>query len=120
EAVLVNDSAIGTDQTVRFVLVVDQSHHLQYRPVELGPMVDGLRVVRSGLHAGDAVVVDGLMRVHPGMQVNPQLVAMGSHDQAHAAMVAQHAADSPSPTDDTHLTADADGNSHHTSTRMNR
>lgn len=119
DAVLVNDSAIGTDQTVRFVLVVDPSNHLQYRPVELGPIVDGLRVVRGGLHAGDTVVVDGLMRVHPGMQVNPQLVAMGDHDQAHAAMVAQHANDSSSPSDDTQFTADA-GSSHKNSTRMNR
>ena len=126
DAVLVNDSAIGTDQTVRFVLVVDQSNKVQYRAVELGPMVDGLRVVRSGLHAGDTVVVDGLMRVHPGMQVAPQLVAMGSHDQAHAAMVAQRATDSSpltdssSKADGTHLTADADGSAHSHSTRMNR
>jgi RND family efflux transporter MFP subunit len=119
DAVLVNDSAIGTDQTVRFVLAVDGSNHLQYRPVELGPIVDGLRVVLSGLHAGDTIVVDGLMRVHPGMQVTPQLVAMGDHDQAHAAMVAQHATDNSSPAG-THLTADAAGSTHSTSNRMNR
>jgi hypothetical protein len=72
------------------------------------------------------------MRVHPGMQVAPQLVAMGSHDQAHAAMVAQHATDSSSQPDSSpqidsspkvdspHLTADAKGSTHSHSTRMNR
>jgi len=93
QAVLVSDSAIGTDQTVRYVLVVDPTDHIQYRPVELGPIVDGLRVVRSGLHRGDTVVVDGLMRVHPGMQVTPQLVAMGNRDATYDAMLAATAAD---------------------------
>jgi RND family efflux transporter MFP subunit len=92
KAVLVNDSAIGTDQTVRYVLVVDKTDHIQYRPVELGPLVDGLRVVRSGLNPGDTVVVNGLMRVRPGMQVTPQLVAMGDDDETYGAMVAASAA----------------------------
>ncbi len=91
DAVLVNDSAIGTDQTVRFVLVVDHSGHVKYQPVELGPIVDGLRVVRAGLHPGDTIVVDGLMRVHPGMQVSPQLVAMGNRREPAASMVAENA-----------------------------
>jgi RND family efflux transporter MFP subunit len=77
DAVLVNDSAIGTDQTVRYVLVVDQSNHVEYRPVELGPVIDGLRVVQTGLKAGETIVVNGLQRVRPGAQVQPQRVAMG-------------------------------------------
>jgi RND family efflux transporter MFP subunit len=77
EAVLVNDSAIGTDQTVRYVLVVDKSNKVEYRPVDLGPIVEGLRVVQSGLAAGETIVVDGLQRVRPGAQVQPQRVAMG-------------------------------------------
>ena len=110
-AVLVNDSAIGTDQTVRYVLVVDRTDHIQYRPVELGPVVDGLRVVRSGLNPGDTIVVSGLMRVHPGMQVTPQLVAMGNGDQTYGVMMAQ------SPARDIHLAVDA---APQTTTRMNR
>jgi len=77
-AVLVNDSAIGTDQTVRYVLVVGTANKVEYRPVQLGPVVDGLRVVQSGLAAGETVVVNGLQRVRPGAQVNPQHVAMGA------------------------------------------
>jgi RND family efflux transporter MFP subunit len=77
DAVLVNDSAIGTDQTVRYVLVVGKDNKVEYRPVELGPIVDGLRVVQSGLSGGETIVVDGLQRVRPGAQVAPQRVAMG-------------------------------------------
>jgi RND family efflux transporter MFP subunit len=77
DAVLVNDSAVGTDQTVRYVLVVGKDNTVQYRPVQLGPVVDGLRVVQSGLASGETIVVNGLQRVRPGAQVAPQRVAMG-------------------------------------------
>jgi RND family efflux transporter MFP subunit len=77
DAVLVNDSAIGTDQTVRYVLVVDKSNKVEYRPVQLGPVIDGLRVVQSGLTPGETIVVNGLQRVRPGAQVQPRRVAMG-------------------------------------------
>jgi len=77
DAVLVNDSAIGTDQTVRYVLVVGKDNKVEYRPVQLGPVVDGLRVVQSGLTAGETIVVNGLQRVRPGAQVQTQRVAMG-------------------------------------------
>jgi RND family efflux transporter MFP subunit len=117
QAVLVNDSAIGTDQTVRFVLLVDKTDHIQYRPVALGPMVDGLRVVRSGLSPGDTVVVNGLMRVHPGMQVTPQLVAMGNDDETYGAMVAANAA---RETHGVHLAANIADAGRQTTTRINR
>ena len=77
EAVLINDSAVGTDQTVRYVLVVSAGNKAEYRPVQLGPIVDGLRVVESGLASGETIVVNGLQRVRPGAQVQPQRVAMG-------------------------------------------
>ncbi|HEV2270813.1 MAG TPA: efflux RND transporter periplasmic adaptor subunit [Steroidobacteraceae bacterium] len=92
-AVLINDSAVGTDQTMRYVLLVGSDNKVEYRPVELGPLVDGLRVVRSGLKPGDTIVVNGLMRVRPGMQVNPQLIAMGEHRNSDGTMVAQNATD---------------------------
>jgi RND family efflux transporter MFP subunit len=91
DAVLVNDSAIGTDQTVRYVLVVDKTNKVAYRPVELGPVVDGLRVVQSGLVAGETIVVNGLQRVRPGAQVQPQRIAMGEpHPGAGAALLAKN------------------------------
>src|SRR6516225_698805 len=73
-----NDSAVGTDQTVRYVLVVGAGNKVEYRPVQLGPVIDGLRVVQSGLVAGETIVVNGLQRVRPGAQVQAQHVAMGA------------------------------------------
>lgn len=81
-AVLINDSAIGTDQNAKYVLVVGADNKAQYRPVDLGPMVDGLRVVRTGLTAGDSIVVNGLQRVRPGAVISPERVAMGEHSAA--------------------------------------
>lgn len=80
-AILINDSAIGTDQSTKYVLIVGADHRAQYRAVELGPLVDGLRVVREGLVPGDVIVVDGLQHVKPGSSVSVQRVAMGEHAQ---------------------------------------
>ena len=76
-ALLINDSAVGTDQTVRYVLVVGAGNKVEYRPVKLGPIIDGLRVVTDGLKAGETIVVSGLQRVRPGTPVTPARVAMG-------------------------------------------
>ena len=76
-ALLINDSAVGTDQTVRYVLVVGAENKVEYRPVKLGPIIDGLRVVTDGLKAGETIVVSGLQRVRPGTPVTPARVAMG-------------------------------------------
>ncbi|HET6777994.1 MAG TPA: efflux RND transporter periplasmic adaptor subunit [Gemmatimonadales bacterium] len=76
KALLVRDAAIGTDQDRKFVLVVGPGDTLAYRPIVPGRLNDGLRIVNSGLQAGDRVVVNGLMRVRPGMQVAPTLTAM--------------------------------------------
>jgi multidrug efflux system membrane fusion protein len=73
---LVQDRAIGTDLDKRFVLVVDGESTVQYRAVTLGPLADGLRVVRTGLVEGERVVVNGLQRVRPGVKVQAELVAM--------------------------------------------
>jgi RND family efflux transporter MFP subunit len=75
-ALLVRDAAVGTDQDRKFLLVLGKGDSLEYRPVELGPLSDGLRIVRKGVDAGDKVVVNGLMRVRPGVKVTPTLVAM--------------------------------------------
>ncbi len=75
-AILIDDRAVGTDQTRRFVYVVGDDDSVEYRPVELGPLHEGLRVVREGLAPGERIVVNGLMRIRPGITVSPQLVAM--------------------------------------------
>lgn len=73
-AVLVSDQSIRTDQGSRYVLVVGNDDKTEYRPVALGAMVDGLRVIEQGLQPGERIVVKGL--VGPGMQVTPQSTAI--------------------------------------------
>jgi multidrug efflux system membrane fusion protein len=73
---LIQDRAVGTDLGKKFVLVVDADAVVQYRTVELGPLVDGLRVVQSGLQPHDRVVINGLQRVRPGAKVTVLLAAM--------------------------------------------
>jgi len=75
-ATLVQDRAIGTDQNRKFVLVLKPDSSVDYRAVTLGRMVDGLRVVTSGLRPGEDVVINGLLRVRPGMKVTPTRAAM--------------------------------------------
>jgi len=76
KAVLINERAVGTDQSRKFVFVIGADGKAEYRPVTLGPVVDGLRVVRSGVKAGEKIVVNGLQRVRPGAQVAPLIVSM--------------------------------------------
>ena len=85
-ALLVRDAAIGTDQDRKFVLVLGKGDSVQYRAVEIGPLADGLRIVRSGVKAGDKVVVTGLMRVRPGIKVTPTVVAMVPDSSADSGM----------------------------------
>ena len=70
-ALLVEERAIGTDQAQKFVLTLTSSNTVAYRSVELGPEIEGKRVVRSGLRGTEEVVVNGLQRVRPGMPVQP-------------------------------------------------
>lgn len=85
-AVLVNDKAIGTDQTRRYVYALDAEGAVGYRPVTLGKLTqDGLRIITSGLQAGEQIVVNGLMRIQPGMKVQPIPVSMETLEGANAA-----------------------------------
>ena len=99
-ALLINDSSVGTDQSVKYVFVVGADNKVQYRPVKLGPIVDGLRVVRDGLSAGETIVVNGLQRVRSGVMGAPERVAMGERhprdgkgDNGDRTMLAQNAED---------------------------
>jgi RND family efflux transporter MFP subunit len=71
-ATLLPDEAIGSDQSQKFVFVVDGEGKAQYRIVKIGPLVDGLRVIREGVTPEDWVVVAGLQRARPGLAVDPQ------------------------------------------------
>lgn len=68
-ALLVPERAIGNDQSKRFVFVVGRNNKAEYRPVTLGALVDGQRVVTQGLKPGDDVILDGLQRLGPGAVV---------------------------------------------------
>ena len=79
-ALLINERAVGTDQSKKFVMVVGPDDKANYREVTLGANVDGLRIVTSGLKANERVVVNGLQRVRPGALIAPQMVAMKTAD----------------------------------------
>lgn len=77
-AVLINERAVGTDQNKKFVMVVGEGDKAEYREVQLGAPVNGLRVVTSGLKAGERIVVNGLQRVRHGAVLAPQEVPMSA------------------------------------------
>jgi RND family efflux transporter MFP subunit len=73
-ALLIPDEAIVTDQTRRLVYVIGKNRKVSTRNVETGPLVEGLRVVKSGLQPRDEVVLDGLARLQPGAAVRVKLI----------------------------------------------
>ena len=75
-ATMVQDQAIGTDQDRKFVLVLKPDSTVEYRAIGVGRVVDGLRVVQSGLQPGENVVINGLLRVRPGMKVSAKTGTM--------------------------------------------
>jgi len=72
KTILISERAIGTDQNRKFVYVVNDDNKTAYREVVLGDSIDGNRIVHSGLKKGDKVIVRGLMRIQPGMLVDPK------------------------------------------------
>ncbi len=84
-AILIDDRAVNTDQSQKYVLVLGPKNIVAYRRVKLGRIIDGLRIVRNGLKAGDVIIVNGAQRVHPGITVTPQQVSMSAPDAARSA-----------------------------------
>lgn len=76
QGVLVPDEAVAADQDRRIVYVVDAEGTVSAKPVRSGPRIDGYRVIREGLTGDETIVVNGLMRVRPGIKVTPQLVTL--------------------------------------------
>jgi RND family efflux transporter MFP subunit len=72
KALLITDRAIGTDQNIKYVYVVDSDNVAKRRDVQLGRMKDGLRVIEKGLQPGDQVIVNGIQSVRPEMKVDPK------------------------------------------------
>lgn len=78
KGILIDDKAIGTDLSNKFVLVVNPDNQLVYRNIELGEKVQGLRIVKSGLQAEERIVVNGLQKVRAKMAIDPKMVPMAS------------------------------------------
>jgi RND family efflux transporter MFP subunit len=72
DALLVPDTALGSDQGGRYLLVVNGDNVVEQRKVQIGPVDNGLRVIESGLKPDDRVVTAGLLRVIPGQKIDPQ------------------------------------------------
>ncbi len=74
--ILISEKSIATDLNNKFVYVVGEDNTVNYRPIELGDKLGKLRVIKSGLHDGESVIVNGLQRVRPGAVVTPNDVKM--------------------------------------------
>jgi RND family efflux transporter MFP subunit len=85
QGILVPDDAIGADQDRRIVYVVDDAGKVTAKPIRLGPRLYGYRVVRSGLTGNETIVINGLMRVRPGVTVKPELVTLPPEQAANGA-----------------------------------
>ena len=75
EAVLVPQRSVGSDQGQKYVVLVQKEDTAEIRPVELGTLSGGMQVIKSGVKAGDTVVVDGLLKVRPGQKVDPKPIS---------------------------------------------
>jgi len=84
-AILIDDRAVNTDQSQKYVFLLGADNKVEYRKIKLGRVIDGLRIVREGLKPGDVIVVNGAQRVHPGLTVTPQRVTMGGDAPAQGA-----------------------------------
>jgi multidrug efflux system membrane fusion protein len=92
DSVLIEDRAVGTDLSKKFVLTLTADNRIEYRLVELGPEIDGLRVVTHGLAPSDVVVVNGLQHVRPGQTVAPARISMSDNANGLTQVAAQPSA----------------------------
>ena len=77
-ALLVTERAIGADQGGRYLLAVNSENVVEKRPIRMGRLVDGMRVIEEGVQPGEWVVVNGLQRVRPGAKVDPEQTDMNT------------------------------------------
>jgi len=86
EAVLVADRAIGSDQDQKYVVIVQPDGLTKYQKIQLGPIVDGLRVIQSGLQGDETVVVEGIGKVRPNSKVSAEQTDMNKFATEQLAM----------------------------------
>ncbi len=77
-ALLVSERAIGADQSGNYLLAVTNENVVEKRPIRMGQLVDGLRVIEEGLQPGESVIVKGVQRARPGAKVDPEQIDMKS------------------------------------------
>jgi multidrug efflux system membrane fusion protein len=75
-ALLVPDRAVATDQAEHFIWVVNQENKVEYRKVSLGAPIGQYRVITSGLTAQEWIIIEGLQKMMPGVQVNPERISL--------------------------------------------
>ena len=75
-ALLVSERAIGADQSGNYLLTVTSENTVEKRPIRMGQLVDGLRVIEEGLQPGESVIVKGVQRARPGAKVDPEQIDM--------------------------------------------
>ena len=97
DSVLIEDRAVGTDLSKKFVLTLTHDNRIEYRLVELGPEINGLRVVTHGLAPNELIVVNGLQHVRPGQTVAATRVAMSDLGGGLTQVAAQPGPDPASP-----------------------
>lgn len=78
QAILLPDTVVQSEQSQKFVYIVDEANQVARKFIELGPINDGLRVVKAGIEATDRIVLSGFHRIRPGMTVTPQMQTFGS------------------------------------------
>lgn len=89
-ALLVPERAIGTNQSKKYVLVVDEKNTADYREVLLGDHYQGQRVIQVGVSAGEKIIVNGLSHVRPKSVVNPSLVSLNKTDDEDTRIALNH------------------------------
>ena len=89
DGILIDEKAIGTDLNNKFVLVVDSNNTVTYRKIDLGESLGDLRIVENGLSEGESIIVNGLQRVMPGMQITPATVDMADESPLAAIRTSQ-------------------------------
>jgi RND family efflux transporter MFP subunit len=79
-AFLVSERAVGTDQAQKYVLALTRTNTVAYQSVVLGPVIDGMRIIRSGVTGGEQIVINGMQRVRPGMAVKAEQAVASKPD----------------------------------------
>jgi RND family efflux transporter MFP subunit len=97
QAMLVSPEAVGTDQDLKYIFIVDEENKVIRHAVKLGSMQDGLQVITDGLARGERVIVNGLQRVAPGANVNPRLEPMPVPQQGSPAVNSPAVLKGPAP-----------------------